>query len=66
MAMPGFLLQNAFALNKFSLQIIRGYRDGSAVKSTDCSFKSHEFNSQQLHGGSQPSIMRSDALFWCV
>jgi hypothetical protein len=25
-----------------------------------------EFNSQQPHGGSQPSIMGSDALFWCV
>jgi hypothetical protein len=24
------------------------------------------FNSQQSHGGSQPSIMGSDALFWCV
>jgi hypothetical protein len=26
-----------------------------------------EFNSQKLHGGSQPSVMGSDdALFWCV
>ena len=25
-----------------------------------------EFKSQQPHGGSQPSIMRSGALFWCV
>jgi hypothetical protein len=25
-----------------------------------------EFNSQQPHGGSQPPVMRSDALFWCV
>jgi hypothetical protein len=25
-----------------------------------------EFKSQQPHGGSQPSIMRSDALFWGV
>jgi len=25
-----------------------------------------EFNSQQLHGGSQPSVMGSGALFWCV
>jgi len=23
-----------------------------------------EFNSQQPHGGSQPSVMGSDALFW--
>jgi hypothetical protein len=34
---------------------------------TDCSSKGPEFKSQQPHGGSQPSIMRSDnALFWCV
>jgi hypothetical protein len=39
---------------------------GSAVKSTECSFRDPEFNSQQPHGGSQPSVMRSDALFWCV
>jgi len=25
-----------------------------------------KFNSQQPHGGSQPSVMGSDALFWCV
>jgi hypothetical protein len=25
-----------------------------------------EFNSQQPHGGSQPSLMGSDALFWCA
>jgi hypothetical protein len=42
------------------------WRDGSAVKSTDCSSRGPEFNSQQPHGGSQPFIMGSDALFWCV
>jgi hypothetical protein len=36
------------------------------VKSTDCSSRGPEFNSQQPHGGSQPSVMGSDALFWCV
>ena len=25
-----------------------------------------EVNSQQPHGGSQPSVMESSALFWCV
>jgi len=44
----------------------RGWRDGSEVKSTDCSSRGPEFNSQQPHGGSQPSIMGSDALFWCA
>jgi len=40
-----------------------GWRDGSAVKSTDCSARGSEFKSQQPHGGSQPSVMRSAALF---
>jgi hypothetical protein len=44
----------------------RGWRDGSAVKSTDCSPEGPEFKSQQPHGGSQPPIMRSGALFWSV
>jgi hypothetical protein len=43
-----------------------GWRDGSAVKSTDCSSRGPEFNSQQPRGGSQPSVMESDALFWGV
>ena len=36
------------------------------VRAPDCSSEGPEFKSQQPHGGSQPSIMRSDALFWCV
>jgi hypothetical protein len=40
------------------------WRDGSVVKSTDCSSEGPEFKSQHPHGGSQPSLMRSDALFW--
>ena len=43
-----------------------GWRDGSKVKSTGYSSKGPEFNSQQPHGGSQPSIMGSYALFWCA
>jgi hypothetical protein len=35
----------------------QGWRDGSAVKSTVCSSRGPEFNPQQPHGGSQPSIM---------
>jgi hypothetical protein len=35
-------------------------------KSTDCSSRGPEFNSQQPHGGSQQSVMKSEALFWCV
>ena len=43
-----------------------GCRDGSAVKSTDYSSRDPEFKFQQPHGGSQPSVKRSDALFWYV
>jgi hypothetical protein len=32
------------------------------VKSTDCSSRGPEFNSQQPHGGSRPSVMGSGAL----
>jgi hypothetical protein len=41
-----------------------GWRDGSVLKSTDWSSKDSEFKSQQSHGGSQPSVMGSDTLFW--
>ena len=41
-----------------------GGRDGSVVKSTNYSSEGPEFKSQQPHGGSWPSIMRSDILFW--
>jgi hypothetical protein len=43
-----------------------GWRDSSSVKSTDCSSKGPEFKSQHLHGSSQPSMMRSESLFWGV
>jgi hypothetical protein len=36
------------------------------VRAPDCSSEGPEFRSQQPHGGSQPSVTRSDALFWCV
>ena len=40
--------------------------DRSVVKSTGCSFRGPEFNSQQPQGGSQSSIMGSDAFIWCA
>jgi hypothetical protein len=39
-----------------------GWWDGLVGKSTDCSSKGPEFKSQKPHGGSQPPIIRSDAL----
>jgi hypothetical protein len=35
------------------------------VKSTGCSLTGPEFSSQQPHGGSQPSVIESDALLSC-
>jgi hypothetical protein len=49
-----------------SIKILSLGRRGSVVKSTDCSSEGPEFKFQQPHGGSQPSVMGSDALFWCV
>ena len=43
-----------------------GWTDSSVVKSTDCSFRGPKFNCQQPHGSSQPPVMESDALIWCV
>ena len=43
-----------------------GWRDGSVVKSTDCSTRGPEFKSWKPHGVLQPSVMGSDVLFWCV
>jgi hypothetical protein len=43
-----------------------GWGDGSVVKSADCSSEGPEFKSQQPHGGSQPYVTKSDALFWNV
>jgi hypothetical protein len=45
---------------------LAGWRDGLAVKSTDYPSKGPEFKSQQPHGGSQPSVMKSDPIFWSV
>jgi hypothetical protein len=36
------------------------------LRAPDCSSEGPKFKSQQPRGGSQPPLMRSDALFWCV
>ena len=40
------------------MKVFWDFRDGSAVKSTNCPSEGPEFKSQQPHGGSQPSLMR--------
>jgi hypothetical protein len=43
------------------------YKFGGLVRwLTDCSSEGPEFKSKQPHGCSQPSITRSDTLFWSV
>ena len=39
-----------------------GWRDGSVVKSTDCSSRGPEFNSQYPRDSSPPFLLGSDAL----
>jgi hypothetical protein len=36
------------------------------VRAPNCSSEGLEFKSQQPYGGSQPSVTRSDSLFWSV
>jgi hypothetical protein len=43
---------------------VQGWKGGSAVKRTGCSSRGPEFNFQQPHAGSQPSIMGSYVFFW--
>jgi hypothetical protein len=50
---------------------MRKVREGAVemaqwVRAPDCSSEGQEFKSQQPHGGSQPSVTRSDSLFWSV
>ena len=43
-----------------------GWWDGSVGKSTRLLFRRPRVKSQQPHRGSQPSVTRSDSLFWSV
>jgi hypothetical protein len=59
-------------LNGYVLRLnIKTYLLGSGemaqwVRAPDCSSEGLEFKSQQPHGGSQPSVTRSDFVFWSV
>ena len=43
-----------------------GWGDGLVVKSNECSSRGAEFNSQQLQGGSQPSVQGWDCNASCI
>jgi hypothetical protein len=49
-----------------NLNIGRAGEMAQWVRAPDCSSEGPEFKTQQPHGGSQPSVMRSDSLFWSV
>jgi hypothetical protein len=52
--------------NKSAEKEIMGMGCGDSSE-VNCFFRGPEFNSQPPHGGSQPSVMGSNALFfWCV
>jgi hypothetical protein len=51
------MITSSFKMN------IGGWRDGSVVKSTDCSIRGPESNFQHPHGGSQPSVVGSNVVF---
>jgi hypothetical protein len=50
----------------FKSPIYRAGEMAQWVRAPDCSSEGPEFKSQQPHGVSQPSVTRSDALFWSV
>jgi hypothetical protein len=52
--------------NKIASRISRAGEMAQWIRAPDCSSEGPEFKSQQPHGGSQPSVMRSGALFWSV
>jgi hypothetical protein len=70
---PCFVLF-CFVFPKFFLILYRDYKKAKPragemaqrVRAPDCSSEGPEFKFQQPHGGSQPSVTRSDSLFWSV
>jgi hypothetical protein len=61
---PGIASQETAISGSFEQNLASVCND--VDKSTDWSSRGPGINSQQSHGGSQPSVMGSDALFWCV
>jgi hypothetical protein len=64
-------LCSCFPLTSFQMSIFKKTKQGAGemaqwVRAPDCFSEGPEFKSQQPHGGSQPSVTRSDALFWSV
>jgi hypothetical protein len=64
---PCLKKQNKTKQNKTKQNsIFSGAREMAQQLRTDCLSRGPEFNSQQPHSGSQPSVMGFNALLWCV
>ena len=55
-------LETGSVKNVLCSHIIEYYRFSIKLQRSDCSSRGPEFNSQKLHGGSQPFVMGSNAL----
>jgi hypothetical protein len=66
--LPSHIVDGCFlCLLQCYLEIMWGAGEmAQQVRAPDCSSEGPEFKSQQPHGGSQPSVTRSDSLFWSV
>jgi hypothetical protein len=53
-------------LKKKKIEMTRAGEMAQWVRASNCSSEGVEFKSQQPHGGSQPSVRRSNTLFWSV
>jgi hypothetical protein len=63
---PPLILFRQLSVYVLSLKNSRAGEMAQWVRAPDCSSEGPEFKSQQPHGGSQPSVRRSDSLFWSV
>jgi hypothetical protein len=55
------------SLNSFAMaRKKKSLRNQKVIRSTDCSSRGPEFNSQQKHGGSQTFVIGCNDLLWCV
>jgi hypothetical protein len=57
-----FNIWNMKAFTLIKIEALGAGEMAQWVRAPDCSSEGPEFKSQQPHGGSQPSVTRSDAL----
>jgi hypothetical protein len=63
----GFFLFLVSLMSSFIIEVFLGAsKMAQQLRALTAFSEGPEFKSQQPHGGSQPSIMRSDTFFWSV